>query len=173
MSFHSGRLRALSVLAVVIVPLGAVLAVPQVAGADSPPPSPTVTGAAPAVGVLKGLSYTATLSAELTSVVSNNGIPDQTITFTLGAGSSGESCTAITGGNSGGNAMCSVSYSISEDPTSYTASFAGSDEYQASSGTASLNGALTPPTGPGAPNPNGGDPLVALLDDLLALLGLL
>ncbi len=150
------------------MPLAAVLAVPQAAGADTPAPSPTVLGVAPAVGALSGLSYTATLSAELTSVVSNNGIPDQTITFTLGPGSSGETCTATTGGNSGGNAMCSISYSISEAPTTYTASFAGSDSYQASSGSASLTESLSAPQGPGAP-----DPAAGLLAFLAAILGLL
>lgn len=73
-----------------------------------------------------------TLSGTLTDNTSSLGIPNEKLTFTLGA----ESCTATT--DSSGKASCSVTPQDAAGPYTATASFAGDAVHAASSGSASF-----------------------------------
>jgi PKD repeat protein len=98
--------------------------------------APTTVVAANTTVVSGLLSRTVTMTATLTSNVTGTGLAGQSISFAANS-SIAAGCSATT--NSSGVASCSVQLNLlSNDPTSYAASYAGSTDYLSSSGGATV-----------------------------------
>ncbi len=116
-------------------------AISYVAGTETVTKAPTSVTAAATTVVKASTSKSVTFSAVLRSLVTNAPIANQKIVFTLGSGSNKKTCTATT--TATGTASCKVTYNLLQIfvvvPPTYSAAFAGTTNYQASTGTGAVN----------------------------------
>ncbi len=116
-------------------------AISYVAGTETVTKAPTSVTAASTTVVKTSSSKSVTFSAVLRSLVTGAPIASQKVVFTLGSGSNKKTCTATT--TATGTASCKVTYNLLQIfvvvPPTYSAAFAGTTNYQASTGTGAVN----------------------------------